>query len=200
MKVMRIGQWLPLALGIVLASPAAAQELESTVSTHDYQGFESPADWSAPNAYHKALARMLGSWDVSVDTWSAPGAKPERSHAEAIITSMMGGRYVEEALSGTRGGRSFEAHGVRGFNNLSGEVESVWFDNRSTSVERSAGRLTLPGDAFTLHGTSIDPSTHKPFETRTEVRFLSVDEFVVKDFAVRNGHDVKVMERVYSRK
>jgi len=184
--------------GLVLAAPLAAQKTPDRAMGAAAESLP-PEDWGTPGAYHHALARIAGTWDVKI-TEEQPGETAREFYAEAVIQPTMGERYVEETLSGGPRDRLYRAHGVTGFNTLSGRVERVWFDNRTTEMRSFSGKMTLPGDEFILHGKTVDPMTRRPDDARTVLKILSDDEFVVTDFVTHDGHERRVEERVYTRK
>lgn len=182
------------------AAPLMAQEMAASAMMHAGFGSLPPEEWGVPGAYHHALARMAGTWDVKVtfQTGSVPAAR--ELHAEAVIQQTMGELYLEENLSGGPREHPYRAHGVTGFNRVSGRVESVWFDNASTALQSYSGEMTLPGDKFVMRGKTTDPTTKQTVDTRCDVKILSEDEFVVTDYQVVGGQNRKVMERLYTRK
>lgn len=185
-------------LGIALTLPVAGQ----TYAAREHRPLDrSPmADPTTPEAYHAALTRMSGTWDVRITEWTGPRASPVRGQAEADIALAVGERFLEETLSGHLGGAPFLARGLTGYDDIAGRVESVWLDSRVDAMTTLHGSLTLPGDEFRLDGAGVDPTTGAHADLRQNVRILSPDEFVVTLYTHRDGHDVKTMERIYSRK
>lgn len=59
----------------------------------------------------------------------------------------MDGRFVQETVTGAFMGAPFYGMGLTGYNNVTGEYESVWIDNHTTQLYRYAGwkRTTRAG-------------------------------------------------------
>lgn len=188
---------IPL-LGLALTAPLAA--LDDSLPARAPTLRTAPAGSVVPDAYHAALTRMAGTWDVRIATWENAGANPVRGEAEADITLTLGERFLEETLSGRLHGIDFQAHGLIGYNDVTHRVETVWVDNRSNAMNRLTGSVTLPGDEFRLKGSGVVAGARRAVDLHQDIRIISADEFAVTLYSHRDGKDVKIMERVYSRK
>src|SRR3989338_2227949 len=72
-------------------------------------------EYGTPNENHQVLASMVGSWDHSVKWWKAPGTEPDVSTGTTESRWILGGRFVEGAVTGTMMGQPFEGKSIVGF-------------------------------------------------------------------------------------
>lgn len=198
MNVTRTTTWAAVALFGAL--PLAAQQMTTTSATRSAGGPRADGREPPAAAYHRALTRMAGTWDVKIEIPALGSSAAREFDAEAVIQPTMDEYYVEENLSGGDRAHPYRAHGVMGYNEASGNVESVRFDNTGAGLRTSTGTLTLPGDEFVLEGNTTDPMTGRTIGVRTVVKILSNDEFVVTDHRMVDGRERQVMKRLYSRK
>ena len=81
--------------------------------------------------YHKELENLdflMGDWIVEANVRSGEG-KWEQSPATSQIKPDLSGCLLNERFNGSRGGHSFSALGIMGFNSVSGKLQRVWSDS-----------------------------------------------------------------------
>ena len=150
-----------------------------------------------PGPQHAALAKMEGSYSMTVKMWMAPGAEPEVSTATSERRMIMGGRYLEETVHGTAMGEPFEGRGLTGYDNLRGEYWGVWIDNMSTGVSTSSGSWDDTTGVGTFTGSYVDPVSRQTVATRmTLERHPDRSETMTTYEATPDG-EVRTMEIVY---
>ena len=198
---------LPLLFLALVATPAQAQEQEAKQEERgDYQpaahgGMDAMMEaWQkagAPGEPHEELAASVGTWETTVRWWMDPSSEPMVSTGTARREMIFGGRYLRETFEGQMMGEAFTGQGINGYNNVTGEYESIWIDNMSTGIytyrgQKEDGRLVLRGEYK-------DPVSGQVVKTKGIVETVSDSEEKYTSYEERNGEMVKVMEIVYRR-
>src|ERR1043165_7932011 len=95
---------------------------------------------STPGDAHKKLDNMVGTWDVTVKSWMAPGEPPMESTGTAMNQWVLGGRWMEEKFTGSFMGMPFQGIGYTGYDNIKKQYVGTWMDNMTTAMMGSRGK------------------------------------------------------------
>ena len=156
---------------------------------------------ATPGDQHKKLQPVIGTWDVQVKSWMAPGAPPEESTGTSESTWALGGRYVQQTFHGSMMGQPFEGIGYIGYDNIRKQYVSTWMDNMSTAVMSSTGSLDPSGKGMTFKGTMDDPMSGKPMKTEEKMSIGDNDHHMLEMWSPGpDGKMFKSMEITYTRK
>ena len=190
-----------LVLAAVLAAPVLAQEGEMPQMTPEQQAeMEAYMKAGQLGPEHEMMAKDVGTWDVAVTSWMAPGAPPIESKGVAVRTLHLGGRVMHEEFTGDMMGTPFTGLGRSGYDNVSAKHWSTWTDSMSTGIMVSEGECDA-SSTCTFVGTYNDPVKGGPVTSRFVVKRLSPD---TQHFAMYgpgpDGGEVKMMEMVYTRR
>ena len=119
-----------LALAAVWAAPALAQDAEKKADPMAAHQHDMSAEEKAmmdaymkagtPGKQHEELAKTVGSYDLAVKSWMAPGTPPTESKGTAERTMVLSGRVLAETVHGDMMGQPFEGHGMTGYDNTTG--------------------------------------------------------------------------------
>jgi hypothetical protein len=185
-------------LAVLLLPTAAAFAQEG--GADQQAGMEAWQKAATPGEFHQFLAKKTGSWHIETKMWMQPGAEPVTSEGSAESEMILGGRFLLEKMKGESMGMPLEGLGITGYDNTSGVVTSVWYDNFGTVTTVLTGKWEKPGAPLELHGEMFDPMTGLNMKVRTVTTFTSADESLFEYFATPPGGDeVKAMELVYTR-
>lgn len=189
---------LPLSL---LAAPALpAQEAPPKMSPEEAAMMAAYREAGTPGATHAALAKMAGTYDLSIRSWNAPGAPPTVEKGTATRTMALGGRVMVEDVTSQMYGQPFTGHGMHGYDNVTGKHWSTWNDSMSTGVMLSEGDCTADG-ACTFSGSWNDPVTRKKITSRMTTRWTSPTVELFEMFAPGpDGKEMKMMEITYTKR
>jgi hypothetical protein len=153
----------------------------------------------APSAPHADLAEQAGEWRYVVTYWTEPGGKPESVDGVSLKRMIMGGRYLEEELTGQFMGRPFQGFGVTGYDNVKKEYVGIWLDNARTGIEVHTGRKDEKG-VQTFTSTTADPASGKPMRTRSVCRFADRDHHTIESYVtLPDGSEFLHMRIEYTR-
>lgn len=182
----------------VLPAASAAQEHEDASSAETAAMMEAYEKAGTPGEAHEALARTAGTWTATVRYWMEPGGEPSEMEGSVKITPVMGGRFIREKVTSEWMGAPFHGVSIVGYNNTTGEVEGVWYDNHSTMLYTSRGTISDAGDEITLRSRYRDPVSGTWIEGRS-VRTITGDRMTETAWETRDGAEHKTMEIVYVR-
>ena len=193
-----------LALMLAATAPALAQKSSSKkkASAADDEKAQQEAMMKAatPGEEHKMLAASAGSWKTATKMWVAPGQPPVESTGESVITSVLGGRFIEEHAKGDMMGMAFEGMGLTGYDNVSKKYIGTWADNFGTVIILMTGTYDAKSKTMTMTGKYADPMTGKVKTLKMTSHSVS-DSSHVSEFydEVSPGKFAKIMELTYTR-
>ncbi|HEV7920084.1 MAG TPA: DUF1579 domain-containing protein [Thermoanaerobaculia bacterium] len=199
---MKIKVWISVALLLVCAAVAAAQDpAQKQMSPEEKAAMEAWQKAMTPGPQHKALDAMAGTWDTKVSSWMAPGAPAMTSNGTSVNRWIMGGRYMEQRFSGSVMGQPFEGLGYTGYDNVSGKYWGTWMDNMSTGMMSSTGSSSADGKSYTFTATMNDPMTGKTTSSEERITVLDKDHHNFEMWGPGpDGKNFKMMEINYTRK
>jgi hypothetical protein len=199
---MRIRALAALAAAVVLSFTVIAQEKPDAAkaAADEKAMMDAWMKVATPNENHKALAPFVGTFDVKVRSWMAPGAPVVESTGVAESNWALGGRYVQMNFKSSFMGMPFEGIGYTGYDNTKQQYASYWMDNMGTWGMASTGRMDSPGK-MTFTGTSPDPMTGKDTTVTEKIHVVSADKHTMEMWCDGpDGKPYKMMEMEYTRR
>lgn len=188
---------IPL-LACVLLWPFAAPADEGSGSPKLEEMMAAFLKASSPGPQHEFLKSQVGTWTIRNTLYIGPG-DPQVSEATAEVTSILGGRFLQERYSGTMMGMPFQGIALTGYDNVRKTYIGTWMDSLSTGIVMMEGTADASGKKITWTGTATDPMTGKTMKIRM-VAALSDASRSVEFYETREGKESKTMEMVYTRK
>jgi len=178
------------ALGALAATPwqdaKAKAKAGGEPSQPSAQEMEAMMKAATPGEEHKALADMVGRWKSKVDIYMKPGEPPMTSTGTDEFKMDMDGRFLVQEHTGDMMGQPFKGHGIYGYDNVSGEYQSIWYDNMGTQIMAAKGaKSASPGD-LKLAGKFTCP-IHGASEFREELKKVSDNEYEFKMYTTYPG-------------
>ena len=188
-----------LPLSLLAALPVLAQDAPPKMSPEEAAMMQAYQEAGTPGAPHAALAKMAGTYDLSIRSWHAPGAPPTVEAGTATRSMVLGGRVMVEEVQSQMHGQPFTGHGMHGYDNVSGKHWSTWNDSMSTGVMVSEGDCSDDG-ACTFTGSWNDPVTKGKINARMTTRWTSPEVQLFEMFAPGpDGREAKMMEITYTK-
>ena len=191
-----------LAAVVALAAtlPALAQDAPPKMSPEEAAAMEAYQKAAAPGPQHAALAKMAGTYDLKIRSWTKPGAPPTEETGTATRRMMLDGRVLAEDVESRMYGQPFNGHGLSGYDNTSGKYWSTWNDSMSTGLMVSEGSCDDAG-ACTFTGSWNDPVTKGKVNARMTTKWTSPTVEVFEMYGPGpDGKDMKMMEITYTRR
>ena len=135
---------LLLAAAFAAATPVLAQD-----------SLPAATRLAMPGENHATLEPLIGDWQVEMRVYPGAEADPIVStDMQATRTWILGGRYVEEQLTGTFAGNPSARLAIIGYNNLEERFELASFDTFEPGFMIYHGQAE--GGTVSVEGTSIE--------------------------------------------
>lgn len=183
----------------LIAVPALAQE-DAQLTPEQQAEMEAYAKAGTPGPEHKALAAMVGDYDLKIRSWQDPAGPPMEETGSATRKMALDGRVLVESMTSTMMGQPFSGHGMQGFDNVTGKYWSTWNDSMSTGLMVSEGTCDAK-QTCKFTGSWNDPIRKGPINARMTTRWTSPTTEVFEMYAPgRDGKEMKMMEITYTRK
>jgi len=155
---------------------------------------------ATPGPNHKLLAEGVGDWTFVMKMWMDPAQPPTEAKGTATVTPLLDGRYVQGVYKAPVMGMPFEGVALNGFDNVTNQFVSIWYDNMSTGIMTMTGKYDAATKTFTYMGEMADPMSPKAMvKYREVVRLLAPDRHVMEMYEMRGGKELKTMESTYTR-
>ena len=198
----RVRSSLGCAFVLALLMPAwAAAQAPSGQKPDEKAMMDAWMKYAVPGEPHKKLASSVGTWDVAVTTWMAPGAPPTKATATSEVRSVLGGRYLEERFSGNMMGQPFEGIGYTGYDNYKKQYVATWMDSMSTAIMVMTGTPGASANTITFTGTMDDVMTGKPTQHRSVFTHTDADHHTHEMYGTGpDGKEFKSLELRYTRR
>jgi hypothetical protein len=148
---------------------------------------------ATPGEPHKLLATMAGSWDISMKAWMDPSKPPEESKATSEAKMILGGRYLEEKITGSFGGMEFLGQALQAYDNVQKKHIFAFIDNFGTGISTADGKYDAEKKTISYNGEEIDPLSGNKTKTKMLYHLIDKDKYEVDMFRVVDGKDVKSM-------
>ena len=187
---------LPLAL---LAAPALAED-PPQMSPEEMAMMQAYQQAATPGPQHAALAKTVGTYDMAIRSWMAPGKPPMEETGTATRSMALGGRVMLEQTEASMMGQPFTGHGMQGYDNVSGKYWGTWNDSMGTGLMVSEGDCDDKGNC-TFTGSWNDPVTKGKLNARMTTRWTSPTVEVFEMYGPGpDGREMKMMEITYSKR
>ena len=191
------------SLLLVCASLSLAEEPKKMPqpSADEKAAMEAMMKAATPGDMHKKLSAMVGTFDVKVTMWNAPGQEPAVSTGTSENSWVLGGRYVEQKFNGNFMGMPFDGIGYTGYDNIKKQYVGTWMDNFSTQVMMSSGNSSADGKTYEFTSSMSDPMSGKSMPVQEKVTVLDGDHHTMEMWGpAPDGKMYKMMEITYTRK
>ena len=192
---------------IAIAQPAkkvevpATDDMQAQMAAKMQECMVACAEAATPGPEHARLAKGVGTWKGQV-TMYMPGMDPMKSECVTTITSKLDGRFFECETKGDMAEMGpFEGYGITGFDNVSKEYTTIWYDCMGTGMAIGTGELSSDGATMTWTLTYNCPVKKGPIQMRQIERVTGPDTMVLEMHGPNplTGEDSKMMEISYKR-
>jgi hypothetical protein len=191
---------LVIAAGALLAMPVPGRAQQPEMTPEQKAEMEAYMKAGTPGPPHKAMAGTVGTYDVKVKSWQAPGGPAMEETGTATRSMVLDGRVLMEDFKGSMMGMQFTGHGMRGYDNVTGKYWATWMDSMSTGMMTSQGTCDAK-NTCTFTGTHNDPIKKGPVSSRMTSRWTSPTTEVFEMYGPgKDGKEFKMMELTYSKK
>jgi hypothetical protein len=198
----RRNQWLAgMAIVLTVAVGIAGVAAKSTAPAADPAMVKRLNDAMTPGEGQKKLDAMVGTFDVKIRTWVDPSKPPFESNGAAVISWVLGQRYIQTMLSGFVMGKPYDGIGYAGYDNVEKKYVACYMDSESTGMEWYTGTMAPDGKSGKLTATIADVITGAPTAVEMRLSLTSDGNHLTELWqADKGGKMTKVMELIYTRK
>jgi hypothetical protein len=157
------------------------------------------ANPAMPGPIHKEMARRAGEY-TAVSKMSIPNGPTQEAKGTAKITSILGGRFLQEEFSGTMLGQPFTSIHLNGYNAGTKQFEATWMYTGSTAMMTMTGTSPDGGKTIKFVASYVNPKGDK--ETMEITQRQVDDDHFITELIGRNPDGTKgaTMETTYTRK
>lgn len=160
------------------------------------------AEAGKPGPEHARLASLEGTWTYTCKFWLDPSQPPMESKGTIERRLILGGRFLEERVTGTNfdGKPGFEGLSLLGYDNGRKKYTSTWNCNMGTGTCLGLGSADESGTKLTFQTEAYCPLQKKTIKGREEIRVEGSDKIVAESYVTEDGKEMKMMELVSVRK
>lgn len=151
-------------------------------------------------AGHSIFKNAVGNWTYSSKWWEPGKDKPQESSGKSKFVLVLGGRYLQQNLTGKAMGEKFEGMGFLGYDNVLTTYDVIWMDTMGTGILRGVGSYDDDTHILTEKGSFSDPTSAT--KTRNYIgawQFVDKDNMTYTMTSGEKGKDETKMEIVYKR-
>lgn len=154
-----------------------------------------------PGEHHQAMQVLAGDWNLELVDFSDGGDGRVVARGTGEIRSELGGRYLVWKTAVDSGDGERHGAGLLGYDLLNKTYEFLWVSGRTTGMPIARGEGVLMGRGIDLNIQVRDPRTGRIAVGRTLLRATDRDHFVVENYALDVGGELRVRQRTsYSRR
>jgi len=154
----------------------------------------------SPGEHHEHMKKLAGSFDYTIKMWMDPSMPAQESTGKRTSEYLLGGRYLQEKITGSFMGMPFEGISLMAYDNLAKEYVSTWIDNMGTGIMVSHGQCDGKGTTWTMTGESIDPATGKKVTMKSVTKLVDANTVTMEMSSPGpDGKDVKMIEMTMKR-
>ena len=191
---------LPFALAVALPALAHEEAKAPEMSPEEKAMMEAYQKAGAVGPQHQWLATMVGSYDLTIKSWNAPGSEPSVEKGTATRKMIFDGRIMVEEVASQMQGQAWVGHGMHGYDNVKGRHWSTWNDSMSTGIMLSDGECDDKGDC-TFKGSWPDPVSKATINARMTTTWTDANtELFTMYTSGADGKEMKMMEITYARR
>lgn len=106
-----------------------------------------------PGPEHAALAKLAGEYTTVSRFRVKPGESGQESKGTAKLTSILGGRFLDEEAKGELMGQPTTSRHMYGYNAEAKKYEGSWVYSASTAIMTLTGKSADGGKTIELTGT-----------------------------------------------
>lgn len=198
MKYLRF-VWMMVFSGL-LATSAIADDQKSSKPMNPEEMMEIYMKLATPGEPHQLLATLTGRWTTQTKEWMDPQKPPVESAGSAEVKMLLGGRFLQQEITGSMHGKPHTGIWTIGYDNLLKRYISTWIDTMSTQIFIMDGTASADGKTITLNGQHAEVGGgHMTHRAIWKIVDSNTQEFIMYG-TYHGGKEMKMMEVLYTRK
>ncbi len=198
MKYLRF-VWMMVFSGL-LATSAIADDQKSSKPMNPEEMMEIYMKLATPGEPHQLLATLTGRWTTQTKEWMDPQKPPVESAGSAEVKMLLGGRFLQQEITGSMHGKPHTGIWTIGYDNLLKRYISTWIDTMSTQIFIMDGTASADGKTITLNGQHAEVGGgHMTHRAIWKIVDSNTQEFIMYG-TYHGGKEMKMMEVLYTRR
>lgn len=188
---------------LVATSAIADDKSKATADPKKQEMMKQWKEYATPGAAHKIFGDAIGNWTYTSKYWEAANAKPEETTGTSKITTILGGRFMQNDVKGKAMGMPFEGMGLTGYDNLKQKYETVWLDTMGTGMMHGTATYDPATKTLTDVGTYSHPTmANKTLDYRSEWKMIDKNNmsYMMYGPGLDGSKEFKQMEMMLKRK
>jgi hypothetical protein len=155
----------------------------------------------APGPEHQAMAKHVGTWNMNMKMWQAPGAPPMETTGTNKVRMDMDGRYMIEESEANMMGMPYKGYNIVAYDKFRKEYQMLYYDNMGTGMYTAKGQADATGKVITMTGTMDDVmADKKDMPMRYVTTIVDDNHHTFEMFGPGpDGKEFKMMEITYER-
>jgi hypothetical protein len=133
---------------------------------------------------------------------NGPKSEPTISKATSEQKMALGGRFLQQDVTGEMMGQPFAGVGYTGYDNMKKKYVTVWMDNMGTAMATSEGTMDKEGTTITTWGKMDEPMTgERDKKVKYVTRIVDKDKLIFEMYDLSTwGGKNPAMQITYTRK
>jgi len=195
-----IGALLLVVATAAITSQAVSQE-DPIKPPNQEEMMKRWQEFMTPGKPHAWLEKLEGKWTTESTFWmSGPEGEAMKATGQAEFKMILGGRFLEQKMSGEMFGMPSESRGYIGYDNYKRRFSSLWLDNFGTGMYVFSGHSNRDGKTIRLYGTMDEPTMKMIGKhARFDWTLKDDDTLIVTGYDLGLGDNAKVMQVVSKR-
>lgn len=185
---------------MLLATSAIADEQKSDKPMTPEEMMEMYTKLATPGEPHKLMASLAGNWTTKTKEWMDPQKPPVESNGSVDIKMLLGGRFMQQEITGSMHGKPHTGIWTIGYDNLLKRYVSSWIDSMSTQIFMMDGTASADGKTITFTGQHAEVGGgHMKHRAIWKIVDSNTQEFIMYG-TYHGGEEMKMLEVIYTRK
>ncbi len=159
-------------------------------------------EMAMPNESHKILSQLEGKWTFTSKMWESAEAKPQESKGTSVMKMILGGRFLQQEVSGKAMGMDYTGMGFMGYDTVQKQYTSMWMDTMSTAIMKGTGSYDEATKTLTEKGQYSSPMTEsKMSDYRSEMKIIDKNNMTFSMYGkgLKGEKEFKMMEMTYKK-
>lgn len=188
------------ALSMLVTTHVIAEKNKNTQPMNPEEMMEIYTKLATPGEQHQLLASLAGSWTTKAKEWMDPQKQPVESTGSVNSKMLLGGRFLQQEITGTMHGKPHNGIWTVGYDNLLKRYVSTWIDSMSTQIFIMDGTASEDGKTITFTGQHAEiGGGHMTHRAVWKIVDRNTQEFIMYG-AYHGAEEMKMLEVVYTRK
>jgi hypothetical protein len=197
-------KWLGLMLVLLVSNTAIVYSQDAAAPAMDpamEAMMTKMKEYGTPSDGHQRLDAFVGKWNYTILMKMNSESPAETSQGTGENQWILDGRFLQQEVKGEYHGTPFTGLGLTGYNNMTGEYQSVWIDNMGTGMMTATGTFDVQTSAINEAGSFSCPMTgEKERAFRSAWKVVDRDRYTYEMHSRDEaGNEFKSMEIAYER-